>query len=110
MIRAGFTEDELRLAAANLLRAYQAREKTLEGTQARLVAEAKLARLLELGARAGFADTAAELEVVVADAVEQLAPAGTTAPIGGGLDWTWLMQARFILARRLDRVWPAVAA
>jgi hypothetical protein len=110
MIRAGFTEDELRTAAGNLLRAYRAREAACEGTQAWHVASTRLAMLCEQGARAGFADTAAELEVVVADVVEQLPPAGATAPIGGGPDWTWLMQARFILGRRLDRGWPAVAA
>lgn len=110
MIRAGFTEEELRVAASNILQAYLTREATREGTQARMVAEAGFAALCEVGATTGLAHTPDELELVVRDVVEQLPPPGTTAPIDGGPDWVWLMQARFILARRLDRSWPAVAA
>lgn len=104
------TEEDLRTAAGNLLQAYLAREATAEDSQGRLMTEAGFAALCEAGARAGLAETAAELELVVRDVVEQLLPPGLTAPIGGGPDWTWLMQARFILTRRLDRMLPAVAA
>ena len=101
MIRAGFTDDDLRVAAENLLQAYLTREGTREDTQARLVADVGFTVLCEIGARVGLADCAAELELIVVDVVEQLPPLGEQRPIDGGPDWTWLMQARFLLARRL---------
>lgn len=101
MIRAGFTDDDLRVAAGNLLQAYLAREATPVGTQSHLVADIGFTVLCEVAARAGLADSSAELEVMIADVVEQLPPAGEQRPIDGGPDWTWLMQARFLLARRL---------
>jgi len=103
------TDDDLRIAASNLLQAYLAREATVVGSQGRIVADIGFTVLCEVGARAGLAMCAAELELIVADVVEQLPPPGSTAPLDGGPDWTWLMQARFILARRLGAR-PAAAA
>lgn len=104
------TDDDLRIAAGNLLTSYLAREATAEDSQGRIVADIGFTVLCEVGARAGLAECAAQLELVVRDVVEQLPPPGGTAPIDGGPDWTWLMQARFILARRLGARSPAVAA
>lgn len=104
------TDDDLRIAASNLLQAYVTRAATREDSQARVIAEIAFQVLCEVGARTGLAPCAAELELVVADVVEQLPPPGTMASIEGGPDWTWLMQARFILARRLGARPPAVAA
>lgn len=101
MIRAGFTEDDLRVASSNLLQAYLVREATREDTQARMIADIAFGVLCEVAARVGLAGSAAELELVIADVVEQLPPPGEQRPIDGGPDWTWLMQARFLLARRL---------
>lgn len=104
------TEDDLRAAAGNLLQAYLARESTAEDSQGRLMTAEGFRVLCEVAVRAGLAQSPDELELVIRDVVEQLPQLGDSAPIDGGPDWIWLMKARFLLARRLDRVWPAVAA
>jgi hypothetical protein len=110
------SDDDLRVAAGNLLQAFMTRESTTPGTQARVIGEIGFSVLCEVAARAGLAESPGELELVIADVVEQLPPPGTWTGPDGGQDWTWLMQARFLLARRLlgrlgdDRTLGAAAA
>lgn len=102
--------DELRVAAGNLLEAFHSMARATDGSQARTVAEQRFAGLCEDGADAGLARSAAELEVIVVDVAEQLPPPGAQVSIDGGTDWTWLMQARWLLVRRLGHLRPAAAA
>lgn len=95
------SEEDLRVAAGNLLQAYMARECTPPMSQGRVIADIGFTVLCEVGARAGLAQSPGELELVIADVVEQLPPEGGTRAVDGGLDWAWLMQARFLLAKRL---------
>jgi len=87
-----------RAAAENLLVAFHARESAPEGSQGRRMAAARFGALCQVGARAGLAGSPAELEVIVADVAEQIPP--TPHGMTGFIDRTWLMQARFLLARR----------
>lgn len=108
---ARLTRDDVRAAAGNLLQAYHAKVRTVDGSQARIVADERFRSMCEVGAAAGLAASAGELEVMVADVAEQLPPPGAQVSVDGGTDWTWLMQARWLLARRLDpQIRPAAAA
>lgn len=100
------TGREVRIAAENLLLSYLMVRFTSEGTQAHELAEARFGRLCELGAEVGFAASAPELGLVVADVVETMPPPRGNRP-HSRTGMTWMMQARFILARRLN---TAIAA
>jgi hypothetical protein len=91
-------ESEAHTAAGNLLVAFYVRSQIMGETQSAVIASERFAALCEAGVRAGLAQSAAQLELLVLDVVEQLPPA--KAADRGGI-WIWLMQARWILARRL---------
>lgn len=94
-------------AAGNLLLALHTLAQLPDGSQVRIRLEERYTAMLEQGARAGLAGSAGELELMVADVVEILPLPDDD--VRGGV-WIWLMQARFILARRLGAQPPAVAA
>lgn len=91
-----------RAAAENLLVAFHARSAAPEGTQGHVMAAHRFAALCKVGARAGLATSPGELEVIVADVADQIPP--TPHGLVGIIDRTWLMQARFLLARRFRQM------
>lgn len=102
------TQADVRAAAGNLLLAFYVRSQIPQHLDSWRVADGRFAGLCEAGCGAGLAESPAELELMVAHVVELL-----PAPAGGerGPMWIWLMQARWILARRLsERLFPKVAA
>ena len=101
MSRGRYARMAMRETAEDLLVAFAARETAPAGSQLARIAEQRFETLCRAGAHAGLAPSAAELELLVADVDEQLPP--MSDKLRSRFDLTWMMQARFILARRLSR-------
>lgn len=99
---------EIHTGAGNLMLAFYVRSQVPEHLPLWQVADERFARLCEAGTTLGLAQSPAELELMVRDVVEMLPAPDATTDYGGA--WIWLMQTRWLLARRLRSQAPAVAA